>query len=353
MSFETRLLAVGDDPEGDPAVDEAAALLQRGELVAFPTETVYGLGGNAADVAAIDKIFAAKRRPADNPLIVHVSGADHAREFCAVWDERAEALAAAFWPGPLTLTLPATALAKRTVCRGLDTVAVRAPQHPTARALIRRSGLGLAAPSANLSGKPSPTLAQHVWDDLAGRIPLILDGGPCQVGIESTVLDLSGPTPTVLRPGMATPARIKAAIGGEVAVGGGDHALKRSPGARYRHYSPDARVHLLGPAVSDEAFARLLRRLAADLGSARLGYVGHREPPADLADRLMATAAQPAALGGSLYAALRAMDRDGAAAIVIDGLRERGFGAPVMDRLKRAASFYFTGDAELEAWINS
>jgi len=347
MAFDTRLIAVGADPERDPVIDEAAALLRRGELVAFPTETVYGLGGNAADPEAVAKIFIAKQRPADNPLIVHVGGADHARVFCADWNARAERLAAAFWPGPLTLVLPATALARETVTRGMPTVALRAPAHPVARALIGRSGLGLAAPSANRSGRPSPTRARHVFDDLAGRIPLILDGGPCAVGIESTVVDLSEPATVVLRPGAITPEQIEAVIGAPAGLGGQDET-KRSPGLRYRHYSPAAPVLLIEPAVSDAAVARLLARLAAD--GAPVGYLGARTLALDDAvqSRLIRFPDRRGVQPEWLYHDLREMDRRGAAAIVVDAPTEDGVGLSLLDRLNRAASVRLATDAAVQ-----
>ena len=201
------------------SVAEAARLLRDGQLVAFPTETVYGLGGDATNDRAVAAIFEAKGRPQFNPLISHVLDATEAQKFVC-WTPTAEKLAARFWPGPLTLVLPRSPGSPISLLAtaGLDTVAIRAPSHPVAQALIRAAGRPIAAPSANRSGAVSPTRAEHVAESLGERVPLILDGGPCLVGVESTVLDLTGTTPTLLRPGGATREAIEAVVG-EIAVG--------------------------------------------------------------------------------------------------------------------------------------
>jgi len=190
MNHQTRCCIVGADPDADPAIADAAKILKSSQLVAFPTETVYGLGGDACSHDAINRIFEAKKRPADNPLIVHIADVSLVTRFCAKIPADLETLAQAFWPGPLTLVVPARPELADTVCRGLETVALRVPNHPVALALLRLADMGVAAPSANISGRPSPTRAEHVMADMNGRIPLILDGGPCTQGIESTVLDL-------------------------------------------------------------------------------------------------------------------------------------------------------------------
>ena len=200
--METKLLNADD-----AALNEAAELLRQGQLVAFPTETVYGLGANALDPRAVLSIFAAKGRPADNPLIVHVWNRAQLADICRV-TPLAEKLMDAFWPGPLTLLLERTKAVPDCVTAGLPTVAVRMPSHPVAAEMLRRCGLPIAAPSANLSGKPSPTTAQHVYNDMRGRVPLILDGGACDVGLESTVLDISHERPCILRPGGVTQAML-------------------------------------------------------------------------------------------------------------------------------------------------
>ncbi len=227
----------------DVAIAEAARLLLAGGIVAFPTETVYGLGADAFDPAAIERVFLAKGRPSDNPLIVHLADPSQIAQ-CAIAGERARLLAAAFMPGPLTLVLPALDTVPSIARAGLPTVALRVPAHPIAAALLARSG-PLVAPSANLSGRPSPTTAMHVYDDLAGRIPAVLNGGPCQVGIESAVVDLSREDAVLLRPGVITVEQIEAVLGEKVLVSGGDHSVPRAPGMKYRHYAPAAMVRLL------------------------------------------------------------------------------------------------------------
>lgn len=227
----------------DAAIAEAARLLLAGEIVAFPTETVYGLGAGAFDPAAIERVFLAKGRPSDNPLIVHLADPSQIDE-CAIAGRRARLLAAAFMPGPLTLVLPSLDTVPAIARAGLPTVALRVPAHPIAAALLALTG-PLVAPSANLSGRPSPTTAMHVYDDLAGRIPAVLDGGPCPVGIESAVVDLSREDAVLLRPGIITVEQIEAVLGEKVLVGGGDHSAPRAPGMKYRHYAPTAVVRLL------------------------------------------------------------------------------------------------------------
>lgn len=226
----------------DSDIDRAAELLRAGELVAFPTETVYGLGADTFNARAVSAVYRAKERPADNPLIVHLAASSDL-ERCAVVDERARCLASALMPGPLTLVLPALASVPEIVRAGLGTVALRVPDHSVALSLLARSG-PLVAPSANRSGRPSPTRAEHVLADLGGRIAGVLDGGACRVGIESTVLDLSGAEPLLLRPGIVGREEIEAVLGEPVALlrSAGSDAARRSPGTRYRHYAPSVPV---------------------------------------------------------------------------------------------------------------
>ena len=217
------------------ALSRAGEFLRDGEVVGFPTETVYGLGANALDAAAVEKIFAAKGRPGDNPLIVHIRAAEELLPLIAGEPgAQARALMEAFWPGPLTLIFPKSERVPPRVTAGLATVAVRMPSHPVARALIEAAGVPIAAPSANRSGRPSPTTAADVLEDMDGRVPLILDGGPCQVGVESTVVDLTGGTPRVLRPGGITRAQIEEVANAcEI-----DHAVLHPLGEGERPRSP-------------------------------------------------------------------------------------------------------------------
>jgi L-threonylcarbamoyladenylate synthase len=219
-------------------ITRAGALLRAAELVAFPTETVYGLGANALDPAAIEKIYVAKGRPPSSPLIVHVSSLEMAKELVREWPERAEQLARIFWPGPLTLVLPKKPHVPDRLTAGLDTVGIRMPAHPIAQALIREAGLPIAAPSANLFGGLSPTTAQHVRDGLGNSVSMVLDGGPSKVGIESTVLSLAGADAVLLRLGMVTQHEIEAVIGPERVLKQATEGAHSSPGLHARHYSP-------------------------------------------------------------------------------------------------------------------
>jgi len=231
--------------EKTTCLSNAAGLIRAGELVAFPTETVYGLGANALDPAAVEKIYAAKRRPATSPLIVHVSSIEMARSLVREWPERAEQLARIFWPGPLTLVLPKQPHVPDRVTAGLDTVGVRMPANPIAQELIREAGVPIAAPSANRFTELSPTTAQHVRDALGDRVAMVLDGGRTTVGIESTVLSLAGQDAVLLRPGMVTQREIEAVIGPVRVLQDAPEGSHSSPGLHARHYSPKTPLILM------------------------------------------------------------------------------------------------------------
>lgn len=319
----------------DASIRRAAALLRAGELVAFPTETVYGLGADALNGEAAARIFAAKGRPADNPLIAHIAGESGlagliALEPCAC----ARALMRAFWPGPMTLIFPKSPRVPREVTAGLDTVAVRMPSHPVARALISAAQTPIAAPSANRSGRPSPTTAAHVLEDMEGRIPLILDGGPCEVGLESTVVDVTGARPRILRPGGVTLEMLEGVVGDVDVDEGVLHQLQagsqaRSPGMKYKHYAPKGEVTIVtGPRAAQE-IARLYD--AADGRAAILAF-----SQADYgARRVYRLKNAP----GELFAALRQLDEDGMETIYAEDVPTTGVGLAVMNRLMRAAAF--------------
>ncbi len=245
MRYATRTVFANKDFDG--AIRDGADELKKGGLVVFPTETVYGLGANALLADAVKNIFIAKGRPQDNPLIVHIADIGQLDGIVMEISDAARALMKAFWPGPLSIIMKKTDVIPREVSAGLDTVAVRMPDNDIARGIIALSGVPVAAPSANTSGKPSPTLAMHAYEDLCGRVPLIIDGGSCRVGIESTVVDVTGDVPVVLRPGDVTPeqiahvaggVRIHPSIMGEVETG----EVCASPGMKYKHYSPEAKV---------------------------------------------------------------------------------------------------------------
>jgi L-threonylcarbamoyladenylate synthase len=314
-----------DRPEPD-VIATAAACLRRGGLVAFPTETVYGLGVAAMDAAAVRRLFVAKGRPADDPLIVHVADTGGLAPLVSERPPIVDALAARFWPGPLTLVLRRSTLVPDDVTAGLDTVAVRVPAHPVARALLAAAGIPVAAPSANLFSRPSPTQAAHVLEDLDGRIDMVLDGGPTQVGVESTVLDLSGDRPQVLRPGAVTLEMLRPLLPDVRARGSLDvPGPQRSPGLLDKHYSPRAPLTLY-----EGAAERVADRIRNDVEAAQAAgrRVGVLLPDDD-----------PAVTAARLYATLRDFDAAGMDEIfarlppAMDGLS-----VAIADRLRRAAA---------------
>lgn len=310
-------------PASPQAIRRAAEALRAGKLVAFPTETVYGLGGDATNDRAVAAIFAAKGRPRFNPLIVHVPDLP-AAETVAEFDARAHNAAQYFWPGPLTLVLRRRDAGGVSLlaCAGLDTVAVRVPAHPVAQALLREVSLPLAAPSANRSGHVSPTTAEHVAADLASQVALILDGGPCLVGLESTVLDLSGPRPALLRPGGITLEQLEDVLG-PIATAVPNSAAPRSPGQLASHYAP-----------------RLpLRMNAADPrpGEALLAF-GSGALPGFAAVLNLSPAGDLAEAAANLFAMLRRLDRPEFTGIAVMSIPDRGLGRAINDRLRRAAA---------------
>ncbi|MCG8400666.1 MAG: threonylcarbamoyl-AMP synthase [Firmicutes bacterium] len=343
----TRLLAVDRYHPDRAAVCEAGAVLRGGGLVAFPTETVYGLGANALDAGAVERIFEAKGRPADNPLIVHLNTYEALERYFPGLPVAVPELARRFWPGPLTLVLEGGARFPPAVTGGLATVAVRIPSHPVALALITAAGVPVAAPSANLSGRPSPTTAAHVLDDLDGRIDLVLDGGPSGLGVESTVLDLSGDRPVILRPGGITLSELEAALGSvqlDSGVDGGPCPEKpRSPGMKYTHYAPRAPLIVFDGSDADRVSRCIL--LEAELLAAAGFQVGVMacDETASLYDGLGYTVikagrrADPATVAAVLYETLRRFDRLNVDTILAEGVPAVGMGLAVMNRLRRAA----------------
>jgi L-threonylcarbamoyladenylate synthase len=308
------------------SIDEAARLIREGELVAFPTETVYGLGGDATNERAVAKIFEAKGRPQFNPLISHVLDAGEAARLVQ-WNETADKLAARFWPGPLTLVLPRAKSSPIALLAtaGLDTAAIRAPAHPMAQALIRAAGRPIAAPSANRSGAVSPTRAEHVAESLGDRVRLILDGGPCEVGLESTVLDLTTAMPTLLRPGGATREAIEEVIG-PVALSHAaptGNAAHKSPGQLASHYAPARPVRLNATSVT------------ADEGLLAFGP----RPPAGANQVLnLSVSGDLTEAAANLFAHLRALDQPANVRIAVMPIPQTGLGLAINDRLRRAAA---------------
>jgi len=333
---------------GDAGVAEAAEVIVSGGIVAFPTETVYGLGADARRPEAVERIFAAKGRPADNPLIVHVGRLEDAAALAAEVSPLEMRLMERFWPGPLTLVLPVRpgAVAPQ-VTAGLDTVAVRVPDHPLARRLIAKAGCPVAAPSANRSGRPSPTLAVHVLEDLHGRIDGVLDGGATGIGLESTVVRVEDGVIRILRPGGidAEALRECADDGVEVVVDGapsdGSQPVQpRSPGVKYVHYAPRGEMLLVtgDPARMREAVQEIVDKKRAE--GRKVGVLACDEhAPAYRADTVISLGPReaPAEVARNLYAALRECDARDLDAIVAEGFPEHGIGAALMNRMRRAA----------------
>jgi L-threonylcarbamoyladenylate synthase len=332
-------LTVDPDTPDRNVIAQAARLLRAGELVAFPTETVYGLGAHALDERAVRRIFDAKGRPSYNPLIVHVSGVDEARRVAATWPLAAERLAERFWPGPLTLVLPKRPVVPDVVTAGRESVALRVPAHPVALALLREARLPVAAPSANRSTELSPTTARHVEKSLGDRVTMIVDGGPTTVGIESTVLDLTGERPIVLRPG-AVSADDLASVIGAVARPGADprgEAPRSAPGMMERHYAPRAAVLLYDPA--DDRDVERVRRRARDEASrgGRVGVLAHEQSAAPEVHNFVIMPQTPDAYARRLYATLHEFEDAGCTLILVERVPADAGWAAVADRLERAA----------------
>jgi len=334
-SMQTDVLRVNPDAPEPEIIARAAAILRGGGLVAFPTETVYGLGANALDAAAVERIFEAKGRPADNPLIVHVASSESASAIAAGWPETAARLAARFWPGPLTLVLPKREIVPDVVTAGGPTVAVRVPAHPVALALLRAADVPIAAPSANRSARISPTTAAHVLRGLDGRIEMVLDGGPTPGGLESTVLDLTTGPPCLLRPGPVAPANIEAVIGpiarpGQRRPSASEPA--RSPGMMARHYAPRAPLEC----VEISAWERV-QTLARE--GVRVGWLTFGQPRETFPPGLVAVIMppEPTAYAARLYAALHALDDAGVERIVATLPPDTEPWMAVRDRLRRAS----------------
>ncbi len=314
----------GRDPA---AVQEAAAHLMAGRLVVLPTETVYGLAADAASEAAVRSIFAAKGRPADNPVIVHCRDLAHAQAVSGAWPKGALELAKRFWPGPLTLVVPRSDATATACSAGLDTVALRVPAHPVTQAVLRASGLALAAPSANRSGLPSPTRVADAAADLGGAVPLYLDGGPCEVGLESTVIGWLGGRPTLLRQGGVPAAAIAAVVGPLGGAKPGGRPL--APGMKYRHYAP--RTPLRVVPMNGLADLRARQPGAAFLVSSEAGLSGP-------GITVVASRLDPTTWAHRIFALLRDADAAGYPLIVVESIPEGGLGAAVMERLRKAAS---------------
>ena len=327
-------------PANAENIEKAALLLRDGQVVGFPTETVYGLGADALNEAAVRAIFAAKERPADNPLIVHVAHREQLDGLCEV-TETARKLMDAYWPGPMTLLLKKTEKVPDVTTAGLPSVAVRCPDHPVAKALLEKCGLPIAAPSANRSGRPSPTAAAHVFEDMRGRIPMILDGGSCRVGVESTVLDLTGDVPCVLRPGAVTPEMVKKVAGKCTVAPSVMRPLKEgeaapSPGMKHRHYAPKAKMTVF-VGEEEKAIREICRRYDEAENACILAH--EFSLPAFGARRAVSLGGKPEETAHLLFSRLRDMDEQGVTLILAQGWQGDDVALAVMNRMARAAAF--------------
>jgi len=335
VKYDTVLLKGDED-----GINRAAKLLAEGELVAIPTETVYGLAANALNREAVRRIFESKGRPQDNPLIVHISDIRELKPLVEDIPENAVKLAQKYWPGPLTMIFRRSSLVPEEVSAGLDTVAIRMPSHPVAREIISRAGVPLAAPSANRSGSPSPTTAAHVMEDMMGRIPAVVDGGESSVGVESTVLDLTRDEPRLLRPGGITPEQIRAVTGSLVidkAVTGKleEGAVAASPGMKYKHYAPKARVILVKG--SADAFTSFVNSQKGE-GVAAMCFDGE-EKGLSVPFVTYGKRADSAEQAHRVFDALRRLDEIEAKLVYCACPEPEGIGLAVYNRLLRSASF--------------
>ncbi len=321
-------------------MQKAGSILKSGGLVAFPTETVYGLGADALNTEAAEKIYAAKGRPSDNPLIIHIADMGHLDKIVKYVPDEAKKLADAFWPGPLTMILNKSACVPYGTTGGLDTVAVRMPSDKIAQELIRRGGGYVAAPSANISGRPSPTTAQHVYEDMNGRIPLILDGGAVEIGLESTIVDLTADVPVILRPGYISLAMVQAILGrAEMDRGliADDSGIRpKAPGMKYRHYAPKAELKIIEGPI-DRVISYINQR--AD-GSRRIGIICTEEtreayPHGDI--KSIGSRKNELSIANHLFEVLREFDEDGVEAIYSESFEAPGLGQAIMNRLLKAA----------------
>ena len=339
--MQTKILKINPKNPQSSKIRQAAKIIKSGGLVAFPTETVYGLGANALDAKSVKKIFVAKGRPSDNPLIIHIADmadlgmlADHIPS--VAYDLMDE-----FWPGPLTLVLKKSKIVPKIITGGLDTVAIRMPENKIAHALIRESGVPIAAPSANVAGKPSPTTPGHVADDLSDRIGMIIDGGKTKIGIESTVIDLSRRTPMLLRPGSVTLEQLQRVIG-KIAIhpilrGRKTKSAHRSPGMKYRHYSPNAKIILIeGPRSKVNSKILQLLTLYKSEGN-KVGIMTSEKNIPYKSDMTRFVGSRFDAIAANLFKTFREFDAKKIDIILAQGISHEGLGYGIMNRLGKAA----------------
>lgn len=347
--MRTKLVKIEDtDHIKEEELQEAAQIIRDGGLVAFPTETVYGLGANALDEQAARKIYEAKGRPSDNPLIAHVSSLEELKPLVKEIPEAAKKLMDAFWPGPMTMIFPKSGVVPYGTTGGLDTVAVRMPSDPVARALISLAGVPIAAPSANTSGRPSPTTAQHVWQDMEGKIEMILDGGPVGIGLESTIVDVTGEIPTILRPGAVTQEMLKEVLGDvkmDPAILGPlkEDVKPKAPGMKYRHYAPKANLTLVEG--EQETVVSEINRMVRDKleQGFKVGVICTDEtkncyPIGEL--RSLGIRAKEETIAHNLFAVLREFDDLQVDYIYSESFSDASLGQAIMNRLTKAAGYH-------------
>lgn len=344
--METIIKQITDDLENNKKIiAQAGEILARGGLVAFPTETVYGLGGDAFDKEAAVGIYAAKGRPSDNPLIVHISKVEDLEKLSDEVPQSAYELAKKFWPGPLTMIVKKNDKVPKTITGGLETVAVRLPANPIARAIIEASGTFIAAPSANLSGRPSPTTGKHVIEDLTGRVDMIVDGGAIEIGLESTIVDLSEDIPMILRPGYVTLLQLKEVLG-EVTMDKGlmstlkENVAPKAPGMKYRHYAPKAELTIIKgeeQRVLDKIDALLHEGLEKGLKVGIMTTESHKSRFEEGEVISLGGTGNDEEIAAHLFAALRRFDELEVDVIYSEAFSEEGIGQAVMNRLNKAA----------------
>ena len=343
--METIIYKINNDNLSDSMnkVKEAGRIIREGGLVAFPTETVYGLGGNALDSDSSKKIYEAKGRPSDNPLIAHIADMDGLYPIVKEVTETARIIAERFWPGPLTIILNKSDKVPYTTTGGLETVAIRMPEHPVARALIREAGVPVAAPSANVSGRPSPTIAKHVIEDLSGKIDAIIDGGQVNIGLESTIVDLSGEIPTILRPGYISRQMLEEVAGTvemdpALYASPGEHIRPKAPGMMYRHYAPKGELTIVDG--EPDNVVRYINEQINVYGSGKVGVITTTENKdryecvkvVSLGDR-----SDEDSLAREMYGALRVMDEYNISTIYVESFGGGRLGEAIMNRLNKAA----------------
>ena len=342
--METKVIKVNEKNPEKELIEQAAQLIRHGKLVAFPTETVYGLGANGLDEEAASKIFLAKGRPQDNPLILHVSSMEEVKPLVKSIPKEAEEIAERFWPGPLTMIFERSSLIPDVITGGLDTVAIRMPNHPVALALIKASGVPIAAPSANTSGKPSPTIAQHVIEDLYGKVDMVIDGGATGVGLESTVLDLTTDVPTILRPGGITLEDLRPIIP-DVAldlsiIKDGEKIVPKSPGQKYRHYAPKADMTVYCGKIED--IVEAIKGKAGELvEEGKIVGIMATEETKNRYDKgvviSVGTRKDKRTIAHNLFNLLRQFDEKGVDVILAEGVEFEGLGIAIMNRMKKAS----------------